>query len=95
VLRDSKSQLTPCLIEGDLALKFLKRVEPIKFYTDKEKAREVYQTILNNFNKKFLFTVETFKLSELNAMSDMSNTKANKNLNVLYKIVDMEELVSI
>jgi hypothetical protein len=95
VLRDATSRLDPCLIEGDLALKFLERIEPIKFYTNSAKSHQVYKTIHKNFNKKFLFTLETFNLRKNTVEELTSNTNKNKNVNVLYKIVDMEELVSI
>jgi hypothetical protein len=105
VLRDAKSRLNPCLIESELALKFLDRVEPIKFYTNSSKTHQVYKTIHKNFNKKFLFTLETFNLREESSSSSSASritinninhtTNKNKNVNVLYKIVDMEELVSM
>lgn len=91
VLRDADSKLDPCLIEGDLALKFLESIEPIKFYTNQLKAHQVYKIIHKNFDKKYLFTLETFKLNK--GKNKRLDDLKSRRLDVLYKIVNMEELV--
>ena len=110
VLRDLSSRLDPCLLEGALAARFLGNIEPIKFYTNADKAHQVFKTIHRNFNKKYLFTIDTFNMKEVNkaAVSFAQNVGLNsrksceylvnnkaKNVDVMYKIIEMEELTSI
>lgn len=103
VLRDASSRLNPCLLEGEFAEKFLENIAPIKFYTNQTKSHQVYKIIHKNFNKKFLFTIETFKCGNSNSKktattpnnNNNNNSSKAKSVDVLYKIVDMEEIVSI
>lgn len=96
VLRDADAKLDPCLIEDDVALKFLDRIEPIKFYTNQLKGHQVYKIIHKNFNKKFLFTLEFFnlKLIRNEQEKDKRGIQSAKRLDCVYKIVNLEELVS-
>jgi hypothetical protein len=84
-LRDANSSLDPVLIEGQVAESLL-NITPIKYYTDKNKAHQVYQMHLENFEKRYIFTIDTFKLP------NEKKYHINKKLNVLYKIVDMTEI---
>ena len=106
VLRDATSTLDPCLIEGDLAERFLHFVSPEKFYTIQDKAHQVYKTIHEQISKKFSFTIETFNLAsdiiDPNQASFSANSKVadlnvntQKKLNILYKIVDLEEIIPL
>jgi hypothetical protein len=91
VLRDGSGRLDPCLLEGKLAEKFLGNVPPIKFYTQQAKSHVVYKTIIKKFSQKCLFTIEAFNLDlESNFQIEAKNYKKFK---VVYKIVDIDELV--
>ena len=107
-IRDQSFTLDPCLLEGELAQRFLNPVSAVKFYTHLAKSHEVYKIFHKKFDKKYVFTFETFNLSQktadaaaaanLTGLSENSNSSlipAKKNVNVLYKIVDMEEIVQI
>jgi len=91
VLRDASSTLEPCLLEADMAERFLNHIPPGKFYTKSTSANQVYKLIYEQINRKFLFTVETYKLNGDTTKSSESDIK--KPLKVLYKILDAEELI--
>ena len=88
VLRDATSQLDPCLLEADAAYRILDRVEPLKFFASAAKSHAVYKTIHSALNRKYLFTIETFRLP------DNIHGNNSKKLDVLFKIADMTEIVS-
>lgn len=92
IIRDANSKLFNCLLEADLAKRFLGSICPFKFYNNKKYSNKVFELIHKKFDKKFLFTIESFKL---NNSKFASIECKNKNLNILYKIVDMEGLVPI
>ena len=96
VLRDADAKLDPCLIEEDVALKFLDGIEPIKFYTNQLKGHQVYKIIHKNFNKKFLFTLELFNLKLIRNEQDKDGAgiQPARRLDCVYKIVNLEELNS-
>lgn len=86
VLRDAESRLDTCLLEGDVAEKFLDLIKPIKFYTNQEKAHQVYKLIHKKLDKKYLFTIECFNFRNQNSIL---NLNSNRKLDILYKIVDI------
>ena len=95
-LRDASSRLDTCLLEADLAEQFLGGISAVKFYTNQLKSRQVFKTLHEKFNKKYLFTIEAFKL---NPNSSAQTSKHNdfsvtRKLDTLYKIVGMDELVA-
>jgi len=92
ILRDADSKLHNCLLEADLAKRFLGSICPFKFYNNKKYSNKVFELIHRKFDKKFLFTIESLKI---NHSKFASIECKNKNLNVLYKIVEMEGLVPI
>ena len=61
-LRDASSVLSPCLLEADVAEKWLDSITAAQFFTEPLKAHHVFQKIVTNFPKKYLFTIETFNL---------------------------------
>ena len=65
---------------------------PFKFYNNKKYSNKVFELIHRKFDKKFLFTIESLKL---NNSKFASIDCKNKNLNIIYKIIDMEGLVPI
>ena len=87
VLRDATSNLDPCLIEGEVAARFLNSISPEKFYSQPSSAHQVYKLLMDKFNKKFLFTIESFKLKQ-----SLDQTRTNEQIKTLYKIVDFEEV---
>lgn len=87
VLRDQHSQLAPCLLEGDMAASFLGDLAPIIHFTSQKKSQKVYSHIHERFNRKYLFTLETFKLAE-------NSNETLPRPNVLYRIVDLIEIVN-
>ena len=91
VVRDATSKLEPCLLEAEMAEQFLDSISPGKFYTKTTSANQVYKLIHEQFNKKFLFTFETYKLNE--DTTKLSESIVNKPVTVLYKIVGAEELI--
>lgn len=84
-LRDANSQLSPCLLEAKYAKSVLNSIRPIRFFTDPQKAKEVYSIINNKFNNKYLFSIETMQ-----PVNEEFND--SRKLNILYKIVDMLEI---
>lgn len=88
ILKDAESELNPCLIESELAERFL-GVSPVKFFIKKSKAHQVYQRIVDSFEKKYLFTIDVFKLPAEHLVN------SSRKLKVLYKIVDIAEIKSI
>jgi len=92
ILRDANSKLYNCLLEADLAKRFLGSICPFKFYNNKKYSNKVFELIHRKFDKKFLFTIESLKL---NNSKFASIDCKNKNLNIIYKIIDMEGLVPI
>ena len=91
VLRDATSTLDPCLMEAEMAEQFLNSISPGKFYTKSSSANQVYNLIHEQLNKKFLFTIETYKLKENTTKISENNVK--KPVKTLYKIVNAEELI--
>lgn len=86
-LRDPHSQLDGCLLEADLAASFL-ATEPLKFFTNPAKTRNVYAVFQRSFNRKFLFTLETFRVEQPhNAEPDRAPT-------MLYRIAQLAEIAS-
>lgn len=88
-IRDNKGYLNPCLLEGDIAKKFMNGISPIEFFTVSAKRNEVYKKVHESFNKRFLFTIDSFRLREPN----MDNVHKNRP-EILYKIVKIQELIS-
>jgi hypothetical protein len=86
VLRDGDGILDKCLLEGELAEKFASQIRPADFFTDQRKATKARKIINEKIDQKFLFTIETYKL-----LNDDGN-KNNKDLNVLYKITEIDLL---
>lgn len=98
VLRDATSELTPCLLEADSAEAFLAPVDPLKCFTSSVKAHQVYKLIQAGFNRKFLFTIDTFRMRPPVADSSTVSIESfeiasTRTVKILYKIVDMIEIV--
>lgn len=93
VLRDANSELTPCLLEADSAAAFLATVDPLKFFTSPAKAHQVYKTIQAGFDRKYLFTIDTFRMSsDADGGESSDSEQSRRTVPVLYKIVDMVEI---
>lgn len=88
-LRDPNGKLNPCLIEGSLANQIVGNIDAFKFYS-KLKHDSVMAAIKSLVDKslKYLFTIETFNLkNDLN-----QNNMMCKKIDVLYKIIDFQEI---
>lgn len=109
ILRDANSRLDPCLLEGPLAARMVDHIAPIKFYANANSiSNQVYSKIHKSFNQKYLFTIETYNLKDYGGVcqseseattSSTANTSINssrrhKSVDILYKIVEMEEIKS-
>ena len=88
-LRDGTHILNPCLFEDEIANLFLGSISAIEFYTNKQKTSQVLQNINKNFQKKFLFTIDCYKM---NNSSPRSILKSNK-VDMFYKVIGFEEIV--
>ena len=93
-LRDNSGNLEPVLFEGDRARKFLNDIDPIDFFMSKTKRNEVFMKIHISLNLRCLFTIETFKLRAADRTSQEVPTE-KRQLNTLYKIVDLKKLTSV
>lgn len=96
-LRDLDTMLDPCLMEADVALKFLHGIDPLKFFTNQAKSNTVYKLIHQSMDKKYLFTFETFKLSHDlggNRNETAKNQVDSRKPKILYKIIDFEQFAS-
>lgn len=85
-LKDQSGFLDCCLVEADLAER-ISNINPIKFFICKSKEHEVRTNILKHFERRSLYTIDCFKLSEQS--NDPNKTK------YLFKIVDIEYLKPI
>lgn len=96
-IRDELGHLNPCLLESDVAQKFLNNISAFEFYTVVKKRNEVYNIINNALALNQLFTIDSYRLREPKCgeklFEDNNHGQNTKNRpKIFYKIVDLNEI---
>ncbi len=93
-LRDESGYLSPVVLEGEVAEKFLAGISPIEFFTNSIKQNEVNQKLMEYMDKFYAITIDSFRVRSP-ANNDHTPLVAENRPEVVHKIVELKEIFII
>jgi len=92
-IRDKSGNLSPVLLEGDVAEKFLNGITATEYFTNSFKRNQVINKLESSLDTFYTMKIDSFRLSSPEARSEKVIPKNRPE--VLHKIVDLKEIVLV